>query len=854
MKVLGTQLAGVARRPARLLLTGLAVLVASFVVYTSVLAQSIAERTVLDGLSGTPAAVDLLIGDKDFLSGVPIDTGQLAAAAKVPGVAEAVGRLSTDTQIGGENGQYLGVVADPGSGPLSAVRTTQGAYPTAPGQIAVTPRTADRLGLPVGSKVTVTTGWDDDGKPIKPVTLTVTGLVEGQNDYGFIAYAPLSSVTKLDGTGRLEQIDLRLAPGTDPATVQAALQGIVDAGPQPSEGQPRASVVTGAEMRANEAREAAGDIDQVFIAVDVFVAVAVLAAGLVAASTFRIVFAQRMRQLALLRAIGAGRGALWRALAAEGALTGFAVGVAGVLLALAAGFGIPPLVRATGTNLASPTLPLLPMLGVVLLAVLITVVAVIAPAFSAARVAPLEALRAAGSTQGKRGIGVLRGILGTLTALAAAAPAVYVATNLPGRDPKDYNPEPMLMAVVASGALAYLALIMLGPLIVRPVLALFGLPLRRLGPVGRLAVGGVGGAPRRAAAVSVVVALGVTLIAGVVVTGASVRILADRDLAVSSPADFEITAQGDDLIPADLLTKAQQSPDLAHVSGYRRLPTVRIAGTDADMQAVDLSLTTLPALKNLDVRTGTLADMGKGRIVLTGFAADYTGLGAGQTTTLTSAGHKVQVIVAAVLPDNAPLQASLLVDPADLTTLGAPAGLTGMLADSAKTGEDGRNAALNAVQKLTQGRTGLGMEVLADQRDQLNGVLNGVLAIAIGLVGLTVLIAVVGVGTTTALSVVERVRESGLLRAVGLSRAGLRTMLTTESALYGVLGAAIGLLLGVPYAWLAIQSLGLQAPLALPVWQLAAVFVALVVLTALAGVLPARRAAKVSPVAALATD
>jgi len=129
-----------------------------------------------------------------------------------------------------------------------------------------------------------------------------------------------------------------------------------------------------------------------------------------------------------------------------------------------------------------------------------------------------------------------------------------------------------------------------------------------------------------------------------------------------------------------------------------------------------------------------------------------------------------------------------------------------------------------------------------------------VLAIAIGLIGLTVLIAVVGVGTTTALSVVERVRESGLLRAVGLSRGGLRTMLTTESSLYGVIGAAIGLALGVPYAWLAVKALGVNAPLRLPIGQLAIVFAVLVAFTALAGVLPARRAAKVSPVAALGTD
>ena len=144
--------------------------------------------------------------------------------------------------------------------------------------------------------------------------------------------------------------------------------------------------------------------------------------------------------------------------------------------------------------------------------------------------------------------------------------------------------------------------------------------------------------------------------------------------------------------------------------------------------------------------------------------------------------------------------------------------------------------------------------MLADKRDEIDTQLDLMLAVVIGLVGLTVLVAVVGVGTTTALSVVERARESGLLRAVGLGRGGLRAMLTAESSLYGVLGATMGMVLGVPYAWLAMTATGQNAPLSLPVGQLAVVFVVLVAITALAGVLPARRAAKVSPVTALATE
>jgi putative ABC transport system permease protein len=178
-----------------------------------------------------------------------------------------------------------------------------------------------------------------------------------------------------------------------------------------------------------------------------------------------------------------------------------------------------------------------------------------------------------------------------------------------------------------------------------------------------------------------------------------------------------------------------------------------------------------------------------------------------------------------------------------------------LLADQAEAGEQGRAEARKAIADVTGSSAGgWVIDVLADERDQINSQLDIVLAIAVGLMGLTVLIAVVGVGTTTALSVVERVRESGLLRAVGLSRAGLRAMLTTEAALYGVIGAVVGLALGIPYAWLAVAALGVNAPLTVPIWQLAAVFAVLVLLTALAGVLPARRAAKVSPVAALATD
>ncbi|MFC5927074.1 ABC transporter permease [Micromonospora vulcania] len=843
--VLRTQVSGAARRPGRLILTGLAVLVASFVVFGTVLVQQITERTTRDNLSGTPAATDLVIGDLDH---EPPTVAALRQVGALPGVAEAVGRLTVGVSIGQG---YVNLQADPGTGPLATVRLIEGSYPDSPGEIAVSPRTVERLGLSVG---TVTSGFG--GELTTPTRLTVTGVVATPDDGGYNAYAPGDVILAWGHLRALERIDLRVAPGEAAATVRQRAAAVVPAD---------LPIRTGDEVRQAEANAAAEQVSKLFALVGMFVAVAVAAAALVVTSTFRIVFAQRMRQLALLRAVGASRATLVGALTAEGALTGLVAGVVGVTGALAVGYALPAILRASGRAVSSPGLPLAAAGAVVVGAVVLTVLAVLAPAFSAARVSPLEALRVASVTAGRRGIGVPRLVAGLLLVVGAALAGAATISRLPTPDQESYDPMSGLLLLVVSGALAFFALVALGPLLVRPVLAVVGWPLRQFGPHGRLAVGGIGGTPRRAAAISVVVALGVTLISGVLIGGASMRVLADREMALAAPADFEVTTNEGPL-PAAVVTRVEAARgELARVVPYRRVDDVTlvrggellgdpVSDGESGYPTSDLDLTALPSTDDLDVAHGTLAERGPGRIVLGGWVARRTGLGVGDTAALARAGRTVDVRVVAVLPDNGPLNTGILTDSADLDRLGAPAAYKGLLADASRSGEDGRTAAVRALRQAIGDSNGVGLAVLADERDRNDSLLGTLLWIAVGLVSLTVLIAVVGVGSTTALSVVERARESGLLRAVGLSRAGLRTMLTTESGLYGVIGATFGLLLGVPYAWLTVQTLGLNAPLALPVLPLVGLFVALVVLTALAGVLPARRAARVSPVAALGTD
>lgn len=850
--VLRSQLIDAAHRPARALLMAAAMIIAAFVMFGTVLASRSTEQTVLNAFSGTPAAVDYVI------DGTGATTRTLAAVRAVPGVAEAVARTATFFTTNSQGGTGINVLSDPGAGPLTTLRVLRGDYPDAVGEVAVSERTAERLGLSVGDAMRIKPvrfDQPDDAAapapPASPISLSVVGVVEAPEDFGDIAYTTDEYALRLTTEEWLPRIDIRLTSGADDGTVLAALHGATE-GTLPADADP-VTISTGEEIRYAEVDAVSSHLRRIFTLVGMFVAIAVVAAVMVATSTFRIVFAQRMRQLALLRAIGAGRGGMFRALVAEGAITGFAAGLVGVLAATGLGLLLPPLLRALGPAVATPEYPLGWAVGVVFGTALVTVLAVLAPAVTAARVAPLEALRTASVAAGQRGINAARAVAGVLLAAAAIGTALLVYTNLPGPDPADYDASSTLLTIVASGTLAYGALVALGPLLVRPALAALGWPLRQLGPVGRLAVGGVGSAPRRAAAVSVVVALGVTLVAGALVGGASLREIANRELAGQAPADLQVLAADGShtALPAGFVDQVRATDEVNRVVPYRSSDEVQVADVEVSgLSATDLNLRDLATWEDFAASTGTV-DPGPGRLVLLRFLADEAGVRPGDIVTITNGDRSIELRLAGTL-ENTPVGAGILVDAADLDRLGVASGPTGLLADVTGDGEQARSAAV----KTLRGISGAGLQigVLADLRDETASNLNTVLVVLLSLLGLTVIVAVVGVATTTALSVVERVRESGLLRAIGMSRRRLRTMLTLEAGLYGLIGATLGLLLAIPYSWLVVEAVGANASVRFPAGQLALVVLTLAAATALAGLLPARRAARVSPVTALGAD
>ncbi|MFE6696532.1 FtsX-like permease family protein [Streptomyces sp. NPDC057718] len=827
-------------------MTGLAVLVAAFVVFGTVMAREITVRTTLDHFSDTPAATSVVAVSQGDGSG--ITEALTDAVRQTPGVAEATARTGTQVPLSGVFDRLLELKSDPGRGQLSRLKVMTGAYPRGGHKVAVNEQAARHWDIEPGDLIRMQIPRNDGTEQTRRVTVTVTGVVAAQSDRMEAAYASAAAINAMSDLKGSDRLDIRTEPGVSSQALSQRLSTVFNSY------DTRVETVTGAEVRAEEARGAVSQYEDFFLIVAMFLAITVVAAALVATSTFRVVFAQRVGELALLRMIGAHRHQLVRSLAAEGAVVGLAAGTAGVVLALVAGHAAPTLAGLAGQDLSAPGTPVGAALAVVAGAALTTVAAVLAPAVSAAGVSPLQALRNADTLPAERGIGKRRLSLGLTFAAAAAGLVGIVLAHVPDPGDSAYEPSGNLAMIVLSGTLAFLALVALGPVVIRPVLAAAGWPLRRLGPVGNLAVGGMGGAPRRAASVSLVVALGITLVSGTFVGITTMRSHADGRLALQAPADFALDGPEKGLAPG-LVRRVEKLPQLADTTSYRQaVISVEGAGTEG-VSATDMDLEALPSSSKISAATGNVSALGPGRVILGATLAEDLGVRAGDNITLkTARGGDLHALVAATLPEEGPLAADMVLSNTDLDATGVPPGATGVLANAAQAGPAGRNAAATSIAEVSEDQDDVHLRTLAQDRERSDDDITLLATMALGLLGLTVLIAVVGVATTTGLTVRERTRESGLLRALGLSRSGLRTSIGLEAGLYGALGSVLGLALGVAYAWLVIQALNLGSPLHLPYAQLGLLCAGLTAVTMLTGLLLSRHAARVSPVTALGTE
>ncbi|GAA2336992.1 FtsX-like permease family protein [Dactylosporangium salmoneum] len=733
--------------------------------------------------------------------GARLDPAALDALRADAGVAAADGRMAARLPLLDRNGRLVTDLGEPGfavnAGAVAALRPFDlhaGRLPEREGEAALDARTAARIGATVGADVTVV----DAGETRRPLRLVglvdVTGVGGSGTSTVVLTDAEL---TRLTGDRGYREVVASLRPGADAAAVRERAARL----------DPAARARTGDQLRRDLAREASGQLSGLLVGIALFALVAVLVAGFVIVNTFTILMAQRLRETALLRCVGAGRGQVFRLVLAEAALVGLAGAVAGTALGVLVALGLSRLSPVLGLPAGPVVLGPLPLLAGPALGVLVTVAAAVAPALRSARVRPVAALRAAAPSPRPRGR--LSVVLAGLSAVAGAALTVVGVRGTGG-------PLAGMTLVMLGGIGIFLALLLLAPRLVGPVVRALGwLPGRLFGVPAKMATANAARNPARTAATTATLLIGVALMAGGGTVAATVSRTAEARLNAAFPVDFLLT-------PA---VAGQSVP--AEVAGEIRAAGFPVVVPVRQGRAGDVLVGTLdPAA----LAGGLPSPRPGAAVVPAGSAAARSG-----RVDLVAGPRRLSLTVAAA--QNSSLAGDVLVTAADFDALFPDVRDDAMVLVSG--GTRARLDAALAAHPLVQ------VADLAQVRDERDAAIGQFVAVIAALLGFALVIAVIGIGNTLSLSVLERAPESALVRALGLTRAQLGATLLTEALLMALAGALGGVAFGVPYGWLTTTAaLGGTVLFDVPVARLA-LFVGLAALAAVvAAVLPARRAAR----------
>jgi putative ABC transport system permease protein len=829
---------------ARLALTVLAVALGVAFVAGSLILTDTSTRLLDAQFRSAAAGVDITVRSAaafDAAMGVQVQrdplppdlAGRIAATpgvAAVRPVATGPGQLQIAGAVVRPNGPT--VVGSWGETPFTAYELRAGHAPHGPGEVVLDVATARRHGVTLGDTVTISA---TDSRRLQVVGLTGVGDGDGMANTA-LALVDLPTAQGLLGLGSgISSVDVIAADGTDVTGLRERLAGML--GPD--------YAATGAQDAAAASADAAAQsIDYLRIVLLALAAAGLVVGGFLIANTFGIVLSQRSRELALLRAAGATGRQVFGSVLGEALLVGITGAVGGTGLGIGGAYGLRGLAQQAG--LALPDGPLSITGSSLLIAVLagtaVTVLAALGPARRAARVAPVTAMRAADpvSSGPRRGRSVTGWVLAGL-GLAVLGAAVVL------RD----------VAVVALGAVLLLAgLVMLAPALTPRLALAVGRPLGGLGVPGRLAREAVVRNPRRTASTAMALGLGLALIAFVSVLGASVRAIA---------------ATGSEAVTADLLIQSSRaemlgglSPEVAAraaaVPQVEAVTPIRFGhwldgGMTSVLTAVDPS--GLPGASRITMTEGSLAALDGGGVVVADTVARERSLSLGDALSMTFPRDGTQQVrVVGIISDDSAraLSTSYLISLTGYAQhYSENVDATVFVTLAADADQQAARAALQAAVADFPNAEILDQAQAAAARA---GAIDQVLGLITVLLGFAVLIALLGITNTLALSIVERTREIGLLRAVGMTRAQLRSMVRAEAVLIAAVAVVAGVALGLVLGSATLAGLAANGPLVIrvPILQLLLIAAGAVAAGLAAGLLPARRAARLDVLTAIAAQ
>jgi len=774
-------------------------------------------------------------------SRAPIDARILDKVASVDGVRAAEGSVSGYALLTDNDGK---AILTQGGAPTLGysmaadeilrgdVKILAGDAPDSPNEVAIDATSAADSDIELGSTIKVLFQG-----PTQEFTVVGTVGFGGEKDLGGTtsAYFDTATAQQVLGTpGFFDTIGVSAEDGVSQSELTSSLAAVLPTGTE---------AVTGDTVSTENSDAVKDDLAMVGVLFKIFAGIALFVGAFIIWNTFTMIVTQRSREIALMRAIGATRRQVMRSLLIEAAVIGAGASAVGLALGFGVAKGLKALMDVVGFSLPSTSLQIEPRTIIVsmLVGTLVTVVAALVPARRATRVLPVEALREA--TPGADKVSRRRAVIG-LTLLGAGIVGILAAL---------YGGAPMIG--FGAGLLAALVGVIVSlPLAVRPLSALIATPMKLRGLPGDLAKQNAMRNPRRTASTAAALMIGLTLVVSMSVFASSLKDSFGEVIGDKTNADLFVTGsshQGPGYSPS-VVDAVAGVPGVDEISatGWGQ---ARFDGSDSSYSAIDPA--NAGELMKLDLSEGSLTDLGADGVVVSESTATTNGWHLGDIVKADFAAtgkHELHVVgiyeSKGWITDNFVLSRE-----AQTAFAGAQLVSSGLVSivDGADKGEV-QDAITAALADHPDAKV-LDQEAF---EAEASGFIDALLKFVTIMLLLAVVIALLGIVNTLALSVFERTRELGLLRAVGMTRGQVRAMVRWESVVISLIGALTGAGLGIGIGLAlsrALEDEGITG-ISIPGPQIA-VYVAL---AAVAGVLaalgPARSAAKVDVLKAVVTD
>ena len=786
---------------------------------TDVFVRSEHRITGVEGAAAAPLdiSVTALVGGVD---------GVAAATPVVEAIAQLVG--SDGTPLGGNGPPTIGTswVENPAANPY---RLVEGRAPAAAGEVVIDRASAEAGDLRVGSATTVLTPH--------PALVTVVGLATfgDRETFGGVTLAAFTFGHAQDLLLGDRSMITGVIVGADERVGQAELVERITAVLPPG-----VEAVSGTDLTAEQQQAIEGDfLGFMETALLMFAGIALLVAAFSIFNTFSILAAQRTRESALLRTLGASRVQVLLAGLGETAAIGLFGSVLGVGAGVLLGIGLLALMEAAGVGLPTDGVRITGSTVTVSAAVgmTVTVLGGLVPAWRASRVAPLAALRDvavdnSGASRGRLVVGALLGALGVAMVLSGTGDAAMSRAGL--------------------GALALLfGVVLLGPAAARPVGSALGAPLLLSGVAGDLARRNAVRNPRRTAASAAALLVGVGVVTLFTVFGSSISASIEDAVDRSFGGDLVLQSagfSGAGLSP-DLLFDVRQVPEVKAAAGLG-FGALVFDGEEHQVGFADLA--ELARVTDFRVLQGDVGSVRAGGIGISGATSEEKGLSIGQSVDVRFSDGVTERLTVEAIYDDRGMGGDVLV-PMDtwVSHVAQPSfALVFVGLDDGVGIADGRAAISSVTERHGRPEVRDRDQFVASEAAEVDSLLN----VVYGLLGLAILIAAMGIANTLSLSIHERTRELGLLRAIGLNRPQLRAMVRWESVIVSTFGAFGGVGIGVFLGWGMVRALSAAEGFGvfrLPVGSLVVVVLMGAGVGVVAGMRPARRASRMDVLAAV---